>query len=152
MGDKIIVEEVPDVPSGTFYAKVVKHEPYKGKYDPATRIFFMIKIKDHAVGPINGIFPLRATVANKTGKLLFATLGECTVGLAYDLDSLINKHCWVEVIRAVTEDGPVSRVKLVYYPAPAAAAVEGGSQFGAPPPGVTPTSSDGFEDKSAMPF
>ena len=126
MGEKVYVEEVPDVPTGDFYAKVVKYERYEGKYDPAVRIYFMIAIGKVAVGPINGIFPCKATSANKTGKLLLATLGECTVDRTYDLDSLIDKRCWVKVIREVTDDGPVSRVKKALYPPPNAAVVRPG--------------------------
>jgi len=128
MGEKVYVEEVPDVPAGEFYAKIVKYEPYEGKYDPATRIFFVIKVGDRAVGPINGIFPKRATVANKTGKMLFGALGECKVDKVYDLDSLVEKRCWVEVVRVVTDDGPMSRVKRVIYPAPGSAAVQDGAR------------------------
>ncbi len=152
MGEKIHVEEVPDVPTGQFYARIIKYEPYEGKYDPATRIFFMIKIGEVRVGPINGIFPKKATVANKTGKLLLATLGECLVGRVYDLDDMIDKRCWVEVERQITDDGPVSRVKKVIYPWPKAAATEHGQPGGNESEKFETKQQENVDDRGDMPF
>lgn len=147
MSDNIYVEEVPDVPSGEFYAKIVKYEKYEGKFDPAIRVFFMIKDGENAVGPINGIFPLRATSANKTGKLLLATLGECIVGKEYDMHALVDKRCWVWVERQITDDGPVSRVKKVIYPPPRAAVI--GGQY--PKSQERVNSGDGFPEVGGKP-
>ena len=152
MGEQIHVDDVPDVPSGNWYAKIIKYEKYEGKYDPAARIFFMIKVGEIKVGPINGLFPLKATVANKTGKLLFATIGECTVDLIYDMDILIDKRCWVEVVRSIGDEGPISRVKKVIYPPPNAAAMkESLNKKNVEKPADT-KEDDVFDDKGDMPF
>ena len=152
MSETIYVEEVPDVPSGDFYAKIVKYENYDGKYDPAIRVYFMIAIKGNSVGPVNGIFPRRATAANKTGKLLLATLGECIVGREYDLHVLIDKRCWVFVERVITDDGPVSRVKRVLYPPPNAAAVAGNKGKWVDPNPVVPDQNNSNPKPADMPF
>jgi len=152
MGESFYVEEIPDVPSGEFYGKIVKYENYEGKFDPAVRIYFMIKDGGNAVGPINGLFPKRATSANKTGKLLLATLGECVVGKEYDLNALVDKRCWVWVERQITDDGPMSRVKKVIYPPPRAAVVDGrGGKWHEPNPVVTGNNADASKPDN-MPF
>ncbi len=152
MGDKIHVEDVPDVPTGNFYAKIVKSERYEGKYDPAVRIFFMVAVGDVKVGPINGLFPMKATVANKTGKLLLATLGECSVDKIYDLDELVDKRCWVEVVRLITDDGPISRVKKVFYPHPNAAALAQNTAGAQARSNEKPAVNDVFDKEDGMPF
>lgn len=152
MGEKVYVEEVPDVPAGDFYAKIVKYEPYTGKFDPAFRVFFMIAQKGKAVGPINGIFPKRATPANKTGKLLMATIGECTVDRVYDMDALVDKCCWVNVVRIVTDDGPISRVKRVLWPPPNAAAIKEGKWVPAEEPATDWEKSADSSEVDDMPF
>ena len=152
MGEKIYVEEVPDVPSGDFYAKVVKYEHYEGKFDPAMRVFFLIKCGDNTVGPINGLFPNKATGANKTGKLLLATLGECVVGKEYDMNNLIDKRCWVQVDRVITDDGPISRVKKVLYPQPKSAAARVDPAPTPAPVQAAPEDVDEFGRVDGMPF
>jgi len=124
MGEVIVVEDVPDIPSGFRLAKIVEIAPYTGKFEPALKIYFMVKKGQVAEGPITGMFPMKATTKNKTGVLLKAALGRCDVGQKYDSDILINRYLWVEVERKITEDGIFSRVKKAVWPPPNAAVVE----------------------------
>ena len=141
MGEVIVVEDVPDIPSGFRLAKIVEVEPYTGKFEPALKVYFMVKKGQVAEGPITGMFPMKATTRNKTGVLIKAALGRCEVGQKYNSDQLVNRYLWVEVERKETNDGIFSRVKRAMWPPPNAAVVE--------TPAQAPKADPKFEDWGA---
>jgi len=124
MGETITVKDVPDIAEVVYLAKIVEVEHYEGKFKPALKFFFLIRIGKRGEGPITGMFPMEATIKNKTGILLKAALGICEVGQHYNTEQLIGKKVWVYVERKETDEGIFSRVKKAIWPPPNTAVVE----------------------------